>query len=124
MRNHTNLTRNLTKLVLAGLVTLFTAAGLADTAAAASKAPSGVVNLNTATEAQLTLLPGIGPSKARAILEFRAQRPFKSPSELTQVKGIGQKLFHKVEPYLAVEGQTTIKAPAKKKKRRAKAEAK
>ena len=42
---------------------------------------TGVVNINTANLAELTMLPGVGPSKARAIIEHRASTPFKSPAE-------------------------------------------
>ena len=50
------------------------------------------VNINTATAAQLDGLPGIGPSKAAAIVGFREQNgPFKNCSDLTAVYGIGAK---------------------------------
>jgi len=55
------------------------------------------VDLNTATAEQLVTLPGIGPSKAQAILEYRAQiGAFKEPSELKQVTGIGTATFAKL----------------------------
>lgn len=48
------------------------------------------VDVNTATQSQLETLPGIGPSKAIAILEFRnTNGPFKSMSDLDKVPGIG-----------------------------------
>ncbi len=48
------------------------------------------VDVNTATQSQLETLPGIGPSKAIAILEFRnANGPFKAMSDLDKVPGIG-----------------------------------
>jgi len=94
------------------------ALGLAGAAHAAAAPPSGVANINTATEAQLKLLPGVGPSKARAILEYREAHPFRTASELIKVKGIGKKLMQKLEPYVTVEGKTTIKAPPKRKKGR------
>lgn len=50
----------------------------------------GAVNLNTAGEAELLRLPGIGPTKARAIIAYRQARgPFASVAELAQVPGIG-----------------------------------
>lgn len=91
------------------------ALSLAGTTHAASAEPTGVVNLNSATQTQLSMLPGIGPAKAKAILEFREAQPFKSASELVKVKGIGKKLMQKLEPYVTVDGKTTIQAPAKKK---------
>src|SRR3990167_3698370 len=55
---------------------------------------SGRVNLNSATQAQLEDLPGIGPSKATAILDYRADHgPFHYPHDLVNVKGIGEKTY-------------------------------
>lgn len=68
----------------------------------------GVVNLNEAPPEQLQLLPGVGPSKARAILEHRKAHPFKKVEDLTKIKGIGRKTFTKLRPYLAVSGPTTL----------------
>jgi competence protein ComEA len=56
----------------------------------AGPAWAGVINVNTATAAELDSLPGIGPSKATAIIEYReANGPFGSCSELSRVTGIG-----------------------------------
>ena len=50
------------------------------------------VNINTASQDQLTQLSGIGPKKAQAIVDYReAHGDFKSADDLTQVKGIGPK---------------------------------
>lgn len=55
---------------------------------AVSQAP---VNINTATLEELCSLSGIGPVKARCIIDYRTEHgPFPSPNELTNVKGIGQ----------------------------------
>jgi competence protein ComEA len=85
------------------------AAGLgADPALAAEAKLSGVVNLNTATQEELLLLPGIGEARARAVIEARKQRGgFKSVEELMEVKGIGPAGFEKLRPHLAIEGKTT-----------------
>lgn len=60
------------------------------------------VNLNEASEAELVRLPGIGPSRARAIIAYRDRRPFKRPEEILKVHGIGRKTFRKLRPHLTV----------------------
>lgn len=70
---------------------------------------SGVVNLNTATDAELRNLPGIGPTKAQRIVAHRARQKFASIDQLMKVKGIGRKTFRKLKPHLAVSGPTTLK---------------
>ncbi len=72
------------------------------------KPVEGFVNLNTASVTELMLLPGIGKSKADAIVAFRGAHPFKAVDELQEVKGIGPKMFEKVSKYLTVTGPTTI----------------
>ena len=72
----------------------------------------GVVNINTATVEQLTLLPGVGESRARAILAMREERgAFKSIDELADVRGIGDKMIAKLKPHLRVSGKTTAAPP-------------
>jgi competence protein ComEA len=66
-------------------------------------AESGLLDLNAASEAELDGLPGIGPSKARAIADYRkAHGGFRSVDELRQVKGIGEKLLEKIRPLVRV----------------------
>jgi len=77
----------------------------------AATALSGVVNVNTASAEELSLLPGVGPSRARAIIELRQQRGgFKRVEDLLEVKGIGESSLAKLKPYLAVEGKSTLSA--------------
>ena len=65
------------------------------------------VNLNTATQAQLETLPGIGAKAAQRILEYRQKNgSFKKPEDLMNVKGIGEKNFAKIQSSLTV-GATT-----------------
>ena len=73
-------------------------------AKAEKPAPAGaLVNLNTATQAQLETLPGIGAKAAQRILEYRQKNgSFKKPEDLMNVKGIGEKAFLKLKPYLTV----------------------
>jgi competence protein ComEA len=91
------------------VLTLALAAALAGEALAADAPSKPQVNVNTATVAQLQLLPRVGPALAARIVEFRtANGPFKAPEELMRVKGIGEKSFIYLEPYVAVKGETTL----------------
>ena len=75
---------------------------------AASPALQGTLNLNQATVEQLVLLPGVGESRARAIVAFRKQHgPFKAVEELQEVKGIGEAGFARLKPVLRLGGATT-----------------
>jgi competence protein ComEA len=55
------------------------------------------VRLNTATAEDLAELPGIGPVKAKAIVEDRLHNgPFRSVDDLTRVKGIGRQTIDRI----------------------------
>ncbi|TGV00081.1 helix-hairpin-helix domain-containing protein, partial [Mesorhizobium sp. M00.F.Ca.ET.186.01.1.1] len=62
------------------------------------------VNLNSATVQELMTLPGIGESRAAAILEYRTQvGRFRSVDELKKVSGIGAKMFEKIKDHIVAQ---------------------
>lgn len=86
-------------------------------AAAALPAPSGgpvegtdtlpapPVDLNAASLEELSALPGIGPARAKAILDWREENgPFRYIEDLVQVPGIGEGTLAKLEGYVTVGG--------------------
>ena len=64
-----------------------------------------VVDPNTSPVDSLELLPGIGPVLADRIAAYRLQQPFTTEIDITNVKGIGPRLYEKIKPYLKVRGQ-------------------
>ena len=88
------------------------ALGVAFAAAGAGDGPrlQGVVNVNTASEQELQLLPGVGEARARAIVDLRKQRGgFKTLDELRDVKGLGDQSLEKLRPHVAFDGKTTAR---------------
>ena len=69
----------------------------------------GVVNINTASNEELELLPGVGPAKARLIASYRQQHAFRTVEELARVKGIGPRTVRRLRPHLVVRGPTTAR---------------
>ncbi len=71
----------------------------------------GKVNVNTATEDQIAVLPGIGPKLAAEVVNYRTNNGnFKAIEDLRKVSGVGDKKFEKIKNFVAVNGETTIKA--------------
>lgn len=79
-----------------------------------TKTPTAAIDLNRASAAQLTRLPGIGPKRAEEIVALRTRRPFRHPRELLRMKGIGPKTFRRIEPWVIARPLTTPapRAPA------------
>jgi competence protein ComEA len=73
------------------------------------------VNINTADEAALQQVNGIGPSKASAIIEYRkANGPFATVDDLIKVPGIGEKSIKHLKPQVTVGAATAAPTPAAK----------
>ncbi|WP_081686871.1 ComEA family DNA-binding protein [Chitinilyticum litopenaei] len=89
------------------LVALF--AGLAFCASALA-----AVDLNTASQQQLEALNGIGPEKAKAIIEYRSKNgPFKTTEDVMKVPGIKEGTYAKIKAEVTVGGKAAA-APATK----------
>lgn len=72
------------------------------------------VDLNAATQSELEAVKGIGPAKAKAIIDHRTKNgPFKSVDGLTEVKGFGKASVAKLKGELSV-GSESAKPAAKK----------
>jgi competence protein ComEA len=88
---------------LLGVFLIAPAVAHTQTPAPAAEKAGPVVNLNTASAADLEHLPGIGARMAERILEYRQKNgPFKKIEDLMNVKGIGEKNFLKLKARLTV----------------------
>jgi competence protein ComEA len=71
--------------------------------AAGPAEPAGPVNLNTATLEQLETLPGVGPSTAQKILDWRTSNgAFQSVDQLQDISGIGPAKYAAISPKATV----------------------
>ena len=71
--------------------------------ATAAPTINGMVNINTASVAELDTLPGIGPAYAQAIISYRTQNgPFVRIEDIEKVKGIGPKTFEKLKGRITI----------------------
>jgi competence protein ComEA len=94
------------------LVSLFAAAPLVSAqsasrtsakASTATTSAAAIVNINTASAAELDALPGIGAKMAERIVEYRQKNgPFKKVEDLMNVRGVGEKNFLKLKPQITV----------------------
>jgi comEA protein len=93
------------RLVFAALLALTLLAPLAAQAADAA----GVVNVNTASVEQLQLLPRIGAAVAQRIVEHReASGKFARLEDLMLIKGIGERTFEQLKPFVTLSGDSTL----------------
>ena len=76
-----------------------------------------VVNINSASQKQLEELPGVGPAKAKAIIDYRKKHgPFKGVEDIKKVDGIGDATYDQIKGDLVTKGTTTgVGKPAEKK---------
>lgn len=75
----------------------------------AEPASGAHVNINQATAAQIAMLPRIGAKVADRIVAYRKDHgAFARPEDIMEVKGVGEKLFLVLKPYLTVSGPTTV----------------
>lgn len=79
--------------------------GSAQSSVTGGTLPAGLkLNINTATSAQLEALPGIGPTLAARIVEYRSRHgPFRAVEELLNVSGIGDKKLEEVRALITIQ---------------------
>lgn len=74
--------------------------GVEKQAAPIKLAPGEKININTASKEQLDALPGVGPTKAQAIIDGR---PYNAPEDIMKVKGIKEGTFNKIKDLITVK---------------------
>jgi len=111
MTNPVRFLRAAFRLALASVIVLAAAGHTAWAADAPDAAAGKKVNINQASAAQLAYLPRVGTKAAERIVEYRkAHGTFAQAEELMEVKGVGEKLFAELKPYVSLTGPTTLTA--------------
>lgn len=67
-----------------------------------SESLTSLININTASLDKLLTLPGVGESKAKAIIEYRKENRFEVIEDIMKVSGIGQSVFDKIKEIITV----------------------
>jgi len=99
------------RLALAAALTVSCGGATAFAADAPDASAGKKININQASATQIAYLPRVGPKAAERIVEYRkAHGTFAQPEELMEVKGIGEKLFAELKPYVALTGPSTLNA--------------
>lgn len=82
--------------------------------AAVRKTVEFPIDVNSASYESLLEIPGIGPAKAKAIIQYREQNgPFVTVDDLTKVSGIGKVTVQRIAPYVKAEGVVIIERTRK-----------
>lgn len=63
---------------------------------------NNLISINNASISELETIPGIGPSKAGEIINYRKTNPFKKLEDIKNVKGIGEATFDKIKAYITL----------------------
>ena len=93
----------------AGVALLVTAATLA---LAQKQPPAKPIDINTAGVEQLQQLPGVGPVTAKSIVDFRKKSgPFRRVEDLLAIRGISEKRFRAIAPYVMVSAPSKPAPP-------------
>ena len=80
------------------------AGSLSEADSRADGSSSDIVNINTASSEELQTIPGIGPSKAEAVVEYREENGmFQTIEDITNVSGIGEKSFERIKSSITVK---------------------
>jgi competence ComEA-like helix-hairpin-helix protein len=97
--------------VFAAFSLLFVSLSLRADASSATATAGNRVNINQASVEQISYLPRIGAKVAARVVDYRKTHgQFARAEDLMEVKGIGEKLFLTLKPYIAVSGPTTLAA--------------
>ncbi len=88
---------------------------LSHTAFAKKTPPAHPIDLNTATVKQLEQLPGVGPTTAKAIVEFRTKTGrFQRVTDLLVIRGVSESKLKKMRPYITIGPPPKKSQPAAK----------
>ncbi len=94
---------------LTALMTAIVIAALSLTSPVLAADKQKVLNINEADASQLALLPRVGPALSARIVEFRKENgKFETAEDLMLVRGVGEKTFALMEPFVSVSGESTL----------------